>query len=49
MDNMKYTTVSISKELMNIIKEYMNLHGGEYTSIAEFIRAAIREKIKCDK
>ena len=46
---MKYTTVSISEELMDTIKKYMDEHKGYYTSSGEFIRDAIREKMKRDK
>lgn len=46
---MKYTTVSLSEDVMNKIKRYMKSHGGEYMSAGEVIRDAIREKLERDK
>lgn len=42
----KYTTVSISEDLMNDVKKHINTF--DYVSVADFVRIAIKEKIKID-
>ena len=42
----KYTTVSISEELMNEIKKHISEYN--YVSIADFIRIAVRERMEID-
>jgi hypothetical protein len=44
----RYTTISISKELMKQINEYIK-ENKTYTSAGEFLRACVREKIGKDK
>ena len=41
----EYTTVSITKELNNTIKLIVNT-SSRFTSVSEFVKEAIREKIK---
>lgn len=43
----RYTTVSISEELMCDIKRHISEY--DYVSIADFIRLCVKEKIKSDK
>ena len=43
----KYTTISISEDLMNEIKKYLSINSS-YTSIADFVREAVRDKMKND-
>ena len=45
--NIKYQGVSLPVPILNKIKEHMNEHS-EYTSITDFIRESIRDKIERD-
>lgn len=42
----KYTTVSISEDLMNEIKKHIRSY--DYVSVADFLRIAVKERIKID-
>ena len=43
----KYTTVSISEEMAQEIEKFMREHPElGYTSVGEFVREAIRQRIK---
>lgn len=45
---LEYTSVSFPKEFINEIKKYIMLDP-EYKSIADFVRDAIREKLRSQK
>lgn len=44
----KYTTLSISEDFMNEIKKHLSSHKNNYASIADFVREAVRSKIRSD-